>query len=257
MSIETSWLVGAVTLASSATITVNGNDYSIAAGTYYGYDGTASRSLVDQLEAAIQNEVATASVYFRKDRYLYIDFDGNSTSLVVAESVRDELGLTAGTYGASTSITSDAIPSLLWSPGWPETTIGHPVGTSGWTDKQRVATVSPSGLTQYTTIAGTAKTVTRLRWEYVKKARVWTTDGGAGGEYRKFYDDVIEAGARWKLYSGVTEDTSSSSAVSWPSTVYGPYKTGQVQPDWWSRAIESVDTHTPIELAGHLVTEVS
>lgn len=254
-AIESSWCIGEVVLESNATITVNGASSAvIAAGFYYLRDPSTARSLIDTILAAVTPHMTTPAIFVARDRRLRVTA-GASFTWAIPAALQAALGFGAS-IASTTSATATAVSNLLWSPGWPETTLGHPVGTRGWEQPNRVQTASASGLTVRTTLHGTASTMTGLRWQYVKQARVWTTDEGEGGEYRRFWRDVLVPGRRWKLYSGITEDEASAASVTY-TTPKGPYVVVDPRSEWWDRAIPNVDSHTSISLDAMLTAEAS
>lgn len=254
-AIETSVLLGSLTLTESATIVVNGaNNAVIAAGTYYLRDATAGLSLLDTILAAVTPHMTTPAIFVARDRKIRVTA-GASFTWSIPAALRDALGFGAS-IGSTTSATASSISTLLWAPGWPETTVGHPVGTKGYEVENWVQTASPSGLTVRTTRYGSAAHLTELQWLKVLAARVWTTDEGEPGEFRRFHRDVLAPGHRWKLYSGVTEDEASSTAISWP-TALGPYVIRDPEWKWYRRALANTDRMADIEVKGTLVSEVA
>jgi len=243
-AISSSWLVGSIDLAADATIVVDGaSDAVISAGTYYLKDATASRSLLDAIETAAGAHMTNASVFIGRDRKIRVTADALFT-WAIPEALRDALGFGAA-IASTTSATASSYSTLLWSPGWPETTTGHPVGVEGRPVPQWVQTSSPSGLTVHTTIQGTTAKLTELSWRFVKAARAWTS-GELPGEFYRFFADVLYTGHRWKLYSGVTEDDASAVEVTLPAAL-GPYKVREPNWTWYQRAINDTDTHVNIE----------
>jgi hypothetical protein len=225
-------------LVSAATVTVNGEDYEIAAGTYYLRDATPALSLIAQLELAIQNEVAGASVFIGKDRLLKIGGDGNVLTLAIPSALQGPLGL-VGSPTPSAAISATSYSTLLWSAGWPERTNGHPVGTDGREQYDRVVTSSASGQT-VRTVWHTKQTIASFSWSAVPAARAWTT-AELPGEFKVFFDTVLADGFRWKLYSQVSEDAVVPTTVTWP-TALGPYKAHVLPSDWYRRFDERSDS---------------
>ena len=257
MSVESSWFVGSFTLASSVTIVVNGvSNAVIAAGTYYLYDASAGLNLLAVILAAVAPFMTDEAIYVAQDRKLRV-----TASVAFTWTIPTELQAILG-FGASISSTTSAtatdVSTLLWSPGWPATPIGHPTGVTGYSDSQLAVSESPSGLTIRHTINGTARVRTKLQVSYVLRARAWASgvDDGSPGELRRFDVDVLNPGFRWKHYPEVTESDSSSTAVTWP-TALGPYKGPSLRPDWWSRSISSTDAFTEVEIAGTKTAEIS
>ena len=254
-AIESSWLVGSITLSSSATIVVDGADNAVvAAGTYYLRDASSAKSLIAAILAAVTPHMTTPAIYVGQDRKLRVTA-GASFTWTIPTALQDVLGFGAS-IGSTTSATATSISTLLWSPGWPETPIGHPVGTRGYDVPNWQQTSSPSGLTTRTVQHGTPAVLTELLWDKVLQARVWTTDDGLGGEFRRFHRDVLTPGSRFKLYSGLTEDEASSSAVTW-TTADGPYVLRDPEWQWFTRSISSVDRFSSISIKAHVVTEIA
>lgn len=256
VAIEAAWLVGSATTSSSATIVVGGNNVVISAGTRYLEDASSSLSWIDTIETGIAGVYAGSTVRVLQSGLVKIDLNGNSATLTIPAALQQILGFTSSPYGAATTHTAEVSSTLLWRPGWPETTIGHPVGTEGYEVPNWEQTASASGQTVRTTEHGTAAKLTELFFAQVQRARVWTTDDGQPGEYRRWWREVLKPGYRWKLYSGITEDSASTSAVTW-TTAQGPYKVRELDPKWWNRAIQQVDSHTNITIKGTLTAEIS
>jgi len=231
MAVESSWLVGSITIT-AATLTINGDNQVVAAGSYYLRDATAGLSLITAVQAAIAAEVAGSTVVVCKDRKVRFDFNATPTTITFPASIRAALGLSSGVYGPVTTLTAESVSTLLWSPGWPETTIGSPVGVAGRKVHDRVMTASPTGQT-FDVTTHWSSTLLSLSWTAVSQARGWTT-GQLAGEFYDFFDRIIVAGKRWKLYSNVTEDDASSAAVTWP-TALGPYVVPDPDYDWYQR----------------------
>lgn len=262
-AIESSWVLGEIRFTEDVTFFVSSEPCTITAGNYYLWDADESISLVHQLVAAVEaSEIISAdtlTIFVRRDRKVEIVYDFNDEtipSLQLPEPLATAIGFESTEYGEATSFVGSKVPTLLWSPGWPETTIGHPVGTEGFDIPNWEQTSSASGLTVRTTVHGTSQVATELFWDWVKQARVWTTSDGEPGEFRRFWRDVLVPGYRWKLYSGITEDEVSSTEVTW-TTAVGPYKVREIDPRWWSRSIKNVDSHTPITLKGTKTSEIS
>jgi len=253
VSNTTDLLVGSFDLESDATITINGNPVVVAAGTYYLRDANAALSLVDAVETALQTEVASATVVVLGTLVVQISA-AVALTLTIPASLQAVLGLPANpTVG--TTITGTA-PTLLWSAGWPGTPIEHPRGVAARPEWDRVQSSSPDGLTMRTTTHGYAQ-VSGWRWFMVPQARVWASGSGvlgAPGEFARFTSDVLVPGHRFKVYQDAQE--GSGSPLTWPSTVFGPYKERDHNNDWWNRAVDSVDTWSMLELRAILTSEI-
>jgi len=252
-AIETAWLVGEFVLASNATVTVNATPKVIAAGRYYLRDSTAARSLVDKLADIIDDVVPGSTVTICKDRLLRIVSGGGALTLAIPASLQAVTGLAASpTVG--TTVTADAISTLLWSPGWPETPTGNPTHADGFDVSDRTLLVSPTGLTASAVIHAEQRHAS-WSWQAVAAARVWTASD-AGGEFHRFRDDVLMPARRFKLYTAISEDAASATAVSW-STAKGPYIARELPDDWYRRTVENTDAvGADIELAAIKTSEI-
>lgn len=237
-AITSSWLVGSLRLASNATITVGGVPVVIAAGSYYLRDATAGLSLIDALETAIASQVAGSTVRVLKNRRVRIDFSGNSTALVIPTVLQEALGFTSSPYAGATSRTSEAIPGLLWSPGWGGTTQGAPVGSLGYRDHDRVVRTSPSGLTT-TVTTHHYRTRQRLSWSAVRQDRAFTP-AELPGEFVDFRERVLIPGRQLKHYT-VLEDDADATPITW-TTGLGPYIAPELPADWYQRFVAVSDS---------------
>lgn len=255
-AIETSWLIGSFTLASNATIVCNGSNVVITAGDYYLRDATNANSLIYQIQTGLAAVVGSTTVHIGKDRYLRIVSGGGNLTLTIPSSLQEVTGL-AGSPTVGTTVTATSISTLLWSPGWPETPVGFPTGRTGRRVYDRKQTASPTGLTTRTTLHHYT-TVARWRWQAIDNDRVWTTsDDGVGGEYRKFWQDVLLPGENFKLYPEVSEDSTVTTTVTWP-TALGPYVASDpFDQDWFERKVAASDEWVNVELAAHVVSEIS
>lgn len=226
--ISTSHLSGSFQLASNATITVNGTDRTIPAGYYYLPD------LLSTVQTQIAAVIAGSTAKLLKNRKVKLDFNGTPATLVIPDSLAEELGFTSSPYGSAASRTAENVSRLWWSPGWPETTDLSPIGVAGRKVYDRVMTSSPTGLTFDVTVHH-SQTLLDMRWFAVAQERVWTTDQSPG-EFYRFFDEVIVPGYRFKLYSGLeaTEDESSTDEMVLP-TALGPYVVPDPNFDWYQR----------------------
>lgn len=255
--IATSILIGSFSLASAATVTVAGTDRTIPAGDWYLWDNGSAYCLLTKLQTEIAAVRAGSTVKLCKDRKVRIDFNGVSTTLVIPDAIADELGFTGSPYAGATSRTAEAVSRLLWVPGWPETTEGHPIGTPGRKVFGRIATASPTGQT-YDVTTHYDQTLARWRWRAVPQARAWTT-ARAGGEFVRFFDEVICTGDRFKFYSGDTAvaDEASTAELSLP-TALGPYFVPDPTYDWYERFVAQTDSlGANIEIAANVTSEFS
>jgi hypothetical protein len=231
MAISSTWLVGSDTISAS-TLVVGGVNRVVSAGSYYLYDSTAALSLIKQVENAIALTAAGSTVRILQNRKVKIDFNGASTSLTIPEPLARLLGFTGSPYAGATSRTAENVSPLLWSPGWPETPTGNPVGVAGHKEWDRVVTASPTGLT-FDVTYHSSTTMVEWSWFAVRQDRAWTT-AEADGEYVVFFEETIVSGNRFKCYSQISEDDASSSNVTW-TTGLGPYFVPEPDYGWYVR----------------------
>lgn len=255
MTVSVDWLLGSKVLP-AYSYSISGTGYGIAAGTYYLDDATASLSMLAQFETDMDTEGLTnASVHLTEAGYVQITSDTSFTVTWTDTAFRDLLGFT-GNIGSTTSATASLYSPLFWSPGYRGTPLDSPGGIVGTKVKDTAHTVSPSGQTGQATTHNT-RVVNRWQWQMVPIARVWTTDkDGLGGEFRRFYDDVMCVGARFKLYPAIGEDRTSTSAVSL-TTPLGPYKIPGNKDRWYNRQIADADTRSEITIEVYQTAEVS
>lgn len=254
-SIGSSWLIGAFELTSNATIVVDGiNNAVVPAGEYYLDDPSSSLSLLSAILTAVTPFMTTPAVFIGLDRKIHVTA-GAAFTWAIPVSLQPILGFGAS-IPSTTSATAADISTLLWSPGWPETTLGHPVGTTGWIVPQWTQTSSPSGQTIRTTQLGDPTQLTELAWNFVLRARTMTSDLGEPGEYQRFFIDVLVPGRRFKLYRGILEDDGDPSAAPITSPL-GPYKIRDPDFRWYERAIPDASTHANIDLKAQATSELS
>ena len=257
MTITVDWLLGSAVVPSAGyAYTINGTGYGIAAGTFYLDDPTNSRSAIYQLEADLVTEgITNASVFLTQAGYVKITGDVNFAIVWTDTAFRDLLGFT-GNIGSTQSATASLYSPLFWSPGYQGTPAYSPGGIVGTKINDTAHTVSPSGQTGQAT-KHTTRIVQRYDWNMVYIDRVWTTDeDGLGGEFRRFYDDVLSAGQRFKLYPAIAEDRTSTSAASL-TTPLGPYKIPKNDDQWYRRQIASADLRSSISIECYQTAEAS
>lgn len=259
-------LIGSYESVPQCTLSITANavvdaTQSIAAGSYYLYDSSNSLSLLYQLRAALEahTQITTATVWIGPDRKVHITTSPNNAAISFTgdTTARDLLGFTGNLLSASQHNAS-LISPLLWSPRMTEISEA-PLGLAG----RRVydTVVGSSGTANVVATQHNSWVQNDFRWRNVPVARVWTTSE-LGGEWVKFYDQVLRKFRRFKLYrtfSDIAGDTTPGSLTD----VLGPYKMrhegGLVQ---WEYKRESVggsgpvDMLSPIELPVVVVSEI-
>lgn len=252
-----SWLLGEFRLTSDATITVNGGSSAvIPAGNYYIRDPSPGRSLIDVILTEVTPFMTTPAIFVDLNRRIRV-----TAGAAFTWAIPIELDAILG-FGASIPLTSSAVatdPStLLWSPGRPLTTVGHPTGTTGWESPTRIVTQDGSGQKIRTTLHGDSAFHTGLAWSLVLRERGWTDgfDDGKAGDYRRFWVDVLKPGFRFKHYALIPEVDGSAAAVSFPAP-FGPYKPRELPGENYRRSIKNADTHSEGRLDATLTSELA
>lgn len=242
--VESSFVIASIEDMPAYDLTINGNPYTVTASSYYLWDSSVGKSLLDQVAGHMASEVTGANAYITEAGYVRLVATQNFTIVWTDTELRDLLGFTAGVGPTQNAIATLHSP-LLWIPGWPETP-STPLGTHGHPIRDTVITASASGETaKFTT--RTTRTVQKFTWRHVSSSKVWTV-AELGGEYRKIFDAYLVQGQRFKLYSGSTYDGASSSEFAW-DYVLGPYKLQDPEHRWYQREDQARDTHSPIEIA--------
>ena len=256
MAFDSSWVIGSQEDVPDQTITVNATPYVLSGSSWYLHDSNDSLNWMAQLEGILDNEVANASVRLSENRHVRITAD-DAFAIIWSDSTetRDAMGFNAS-VGSTTDIVATNISPLFWSPSWPERP-ATPDDIDGWTVKDTVTTSSPSGQTVRTT-QHWESTLQEFDWAQVPIDRIWTVTPGLGGEYRRFFDDVLEPGVRFKLYSDVLESASSTTDAVLGDAL-GPYKLrgGRRNYAWYNRAIPNADQNTNIKIRCQVTDEYS
>lgn len=258
MSFKSDWLIGEVLIPTGGyAYTINGTSYGVAAGNYYLYDSTGTLSLLQQLEDDMDTEgITNASVFLTEAGYVRITADDNFAIVWTDSEFRDLLGWQA-TIASTTAATAPLKSPAFWSPAYPGLPGKSPSGMSGAKVYDTAITFSPDGQTGQSTRHHTS-TIQNLSWNMVINSRVWTTDDtGLGGEYRKFYDDVLSKTYRCKHYVNVDEGTGTTDITGSLPTALGPYKMPVAKDDWWSRSVTMSDTRSAISLDLVKTAEIS
>ena len=238
------------TMAVTATGPVTENCV-IAAGNRYLYDAGSAFDLCTLLAAAINSHsvLAGVTVTISRDRHLAIS---SATAFALSWPVDGVLRDLLGYTGNLTSNTLHAAPNispLLWSANRPATYQAR-LGSNG-------VPVTDTAVGQAGTGIVTATSYNTYRanvaiWRYVANARVWTT-AEAGGEFYAFYRDVLAKFRRFKIWRGVTDDTASTTAITFgaalPSTgAYTYADTASAGRMPWAREFAFTETAHPITI---------
>jgi hypothetical protein len=254
-AVSSAWLVAAVTIPQQ-TWTFDGAVATLAAGTYYLRHATAGRSLIAAFDAA--NLAATPTTVTSTTTVMQnrrVNITRSSAAAIAwgsATILRDLLGF-VGDLGASTSSDASSISPMLWSPGYPATpkTIS---GVLGYTKPHQVRLKSDDG-TRVRTVRFSSETQQDLSWQHIVPSRLRVSSGLVGGTFHTFYESHIGLGYYFFLYEQVTEDSGSSTPVTWPSGL-GPYALRDgFDGDWYMRNVENAEISSPLKLPLHCPSE--
>lgn len=255
----TCWLLGSYALPEQS-VSFNGNAESVSAATLYLYDANDALSLLAQVKAAMTAAgIAGAAVSLTGNRRVKISAFGLFTITWTSTLLRDLLGFTAD-MPLGTNHIAPNVSRLLWSPAKTESPMLTRLGVRGHKESITVHNVSSySGRVESVT-HGTRE-YQRYRWSNVDITRMELATGDTGGTYSAWFDAVAVPGSRWKLYSPITENSASTSAVTPLSGGLGPYVVSSKGkgPAWKfdrSRGLEFMDRACDVDLECHVVPEV-
>jgi hypothetical protein len=224
-----SWLVGSYEDMPAQTWSVTANavteDVTIPAGSYYLDDSTNSRSLVQAVATALNShsQISDAVCLLAPDRHVFMETTATNFDVTFTDTVaRNMLGFSANLSGDS-SYFAPLYSRYLWVPGKRESPSEAIQGVDGYTVKDTRAGLSGLGGRVVVT-HNDERTYNEFFWDCLTAARFWTTSE-LGGEWHEFWDTVVSAGLRFKLYRGTTESSSVDTDVGLlASDQLGPYK---------------------------------
>lgn len=259
-AVPSSWFVGSIELPAQTFAVVQGatsENCVIAAGTYYLRHATAGLSLIDAMVTAINSHslVSGAAVVVQRNRIIRLSATQAFTLTWPADNVlRGLFGATANLTPAATSHTVAQISPLLWSPGWPAIprTIA---GVAGYSVDHKKRYKSDDGQRSHTHYLG-SETWQDLELDHVVASRMRVTPS-VGGTFHEFYEQCAKLGERFAHYELVTEDSDSTTAVTW-TTALGPYVLrDNFDGDWYQRRVKNADVSCSLELPLHVIAEAS
>jgi hypothetical protein len=247
-----SWLVGSVQLEASG-FEVNGVNVPTPGGELYLRSANAMLSLVDLVEAAIQTEVPTASLFItlgRRVRLLPQVGDPVSIDWLANTRLRDLLGWTGVLASSDVGRTAPNVSPLLWSPGWiatPETRLG----TAGYVH---------TDATRHTSADGTRHLVTTY-YEQIRQVLSWTeieadrmrvdAATAGGGTFHELYEQSLKRGMSFRWYVEQLEVDGDNTPVTWDDSAinsFGPYALSEPNDRYYSRVVANADLYSPLEL---------
>lgn len=223
-----SWLIGTLTGGATINVTVSGGANGTVAvtppaGPLYLFDSTVALDYAHALadEILLQNtDVADVQIDLLRNRLIRITFDAGGNVAVVwgsATDLRDALGFESDLSGALT-YTSDNPSDIIWCPGLTEISKGR-LGQAG-IPVYDLQVAGAAGSTKPVHTSHHYREINTLRWMNVDNGRVWVD--GTGGEHLAFWRKVLIGGRQFAHYRQVTNDETSTSAVTLATRV-GPY----------------------------------
>ncbi len=221
-NVNSSWLVGSARIPQQG-LSIDGGAYVWPAGYYYLRHPTDALSMIDTLRSILSSAgVAGASVVVQKNRKVRVSFTPGSEFNFVWPAdhlLRDLFGFVTN-IGLDASQEAEFISPLLWSPGKPESPQESPLGVLGRTVYDTQFSTSPDGI-QFAR-SQNAQVINAFDWSHVPLDR-FQTILARGGEYTRFYDQVLRRAQKFFLYRGVAENEDSTDPVTWPIFRLGPY----------------------------------
>lgn len=246
------WLVGSFYTATALGFD-SGSARTVAAGSYYLKDATASISLLNAFSTALANDV-TNTVTLTKAGKVRIVMNSSTSITWTSSTLRDLLGFTAD-ITSQTSVTAANHSPLWWSAGY-EATPEAPLNDQGQDVTDGIVTRSRSGLTSVFTKHNTAK-VNGFSWPVVDATKVYTSARGSG-EFKAFAERVLDRGQPFKLWREIDESsTSSAEATVGGVTTLGPYKTTAYLGQWYQRIVANAEIVSPVQVRCIKVNELS
>ena len=256
-------LVGSDPAWSDKTVTITPNLGSPSAetltasltGLYLAHTTTALSGIA-QLEAALTAAgVGSADVSITEAGLVKLSGSANFDLTWTTSSAATFYGFDGSALSGASTYTADAVSPYLWVAGRCHTPEDSILGVDGAKRYMRSQTVSPTG--RAVTFAHTSsRTVQRLRFAPVSKARFETTSA-AGGEFVTFWDTVLHPGARLLHHEGVTIAEGSSTAMDL-STHLGPYiLRGDVDRVPFARFVPASDQFFDVSIPLLVVSEYS
>jgi len=258
----TSWLFGAYHNFAAATFDVEdavptSESKTIAAGDYYPYDTTTSLSLLGQLVAAVNSHsgISDCAGGVTKSGALRIYRTGGSNFAIknMPVALSSTLGFTTSLTGAS-AYTAGTVSPRFWSPGRRASSQVAPLGVVGQAKRDTMIAQAATGSIEVVT--KNSDRVNEFFWRFLPIARVWTQSEN-NGEWYTFHDTVIAAGATWKLWQSVDEDTTDGTTLVTLGSSLGPYVTASGVEEWaYLRELPNVDKLSRVTLRAVQVAEI-
>lgn len=255
----TSWLIGSRPDLAEQTLTIDGDEQTVTAGSRYLYASSSALSLLARVEAAMDDAgVAGAAAVLTRSRKVKLTAAGVFTlDWEGGEDLRDLLGFNADLAGSASYVATNISP-LLWSPGKTETPEEAPLGQLGHRIENAFFSDSPFDGTTSVVIHG-ARILNTFSWGHVPMGRVQAA--GEAGEWATWWREVAVVGSRFFLWRANEDATGASTATVSLTQPLGPYVLrgpGRGSPDWdfkRSRGLQLVDRRADLSLQVQVVPE--
>jgi len=245
-AISATWLVGSVEGLAAQSISVDGAAAVevTSAGSWYLRHSVDALSMLAQVQAVLVAELGDGSAVVRRDRLVELSSTSSfALSWASAPDLAALLGFGPGALASSTSHVALAPSPLVFSAGWPAT---MPTGTgqASYPVEDEHTQISAAGDIVDSEFYNVQEHQD-FQFSQVAAARVRTTDATStvlqGGTWHRFRERVLRPNARFQAYEYVTEDASSSSAVTWPAAL-GTYKRRTLPRGRYDRDIANANT---------------
>lgn len=256
---KTSWLVGSVRDLPAQTFQADGVGAQVPAGNYYLASPISALSLIFAFRLALEAAgVSDPVISMTRSRHVRVTAGEPFTvTWGSATRLRDLLGYEADLADLGAHQATRVSP-LLWSPGRPGRSDLSPLRTRGIRRPLSYYATSPSdGST--TVVTHGAREFQKLAWLNIDTDRI-QTPGEFGGEWVRFFDEVLGAGASLYHIPEVIEDAQTSVFAATLLGGLGPYVfSPSSRSTAWSydrsRGFEWTDRRADIDLPLHVVPQ--
>lgn len=254
-AVSSSWLVGSITLP-NATMVFDGDDVALPGGTYYLRHPTASLSLVDVVNTAIDGAPSTTtctSLVVCGNRCVQINLSAIAeidwtTGGADADAWAAALGFDGSDLTGDARYTASRPSPLLFSAGYPAKPKTQP-GIASYTKLKQAFMKRADG-------SGTRRVGfgnegwQELSWSHIVPSRLQTVGSThvQGGTFHQFFEQSLSLGNKMLHYEDMVEDAASTDPATW-STPLGPYELRDgFDGDWYVRNVENADSSSPLKL---------
>lgn len=255
-AVFSSWLVGSITIPAVSLVGFDGDDIDLAGGTYYLRHPTASLSLIDAFNAAIDASAASVtctSLVVLENRCVQINLSAPadiqfSTDASNGNTLAALLGFDGSDLTGAATYTASRPSPLLFSAGSPAKPKTQP-GIASYTKLKQAFMKRADG-------SGTRRVGfgnegwQELSWSHIVPSRLQTvgTTHVQGGTFHQFFEQSLSLGFKLLHYEDMVEDAASTDPATW-STPLGPYELRDgFDGDWYMRNVENADISSPLKL---------